>query len=492
MIDEQILVNITPYETRVAMIQNGTTQELHLERTHTEGLVGNLYLGKVLRVLPGMQSAFIDIGLERSGFLHVTDLWEQRLQQHQTNNKPQTPYLIEKMLFEGQSLLVQVSKDPIGKKGAKLTTQISLAGRLLVYVPQDNHIGVSQRIEDETERELLRHRLENLAGVQREGGYILRTQAELASNDELIADIHYLKRRWVDILDLTRKKAAPSLLYKELNMAERVIRDFVSHATNSVTVDCAVTYSALKKFAETYAPEVSQKLFLHQGDRSLFEFYNIEEELKKALGRRVDLKSGGYLIIDQTEAMTTVDVNTGGFVGARNFEETIFKTNLEAAQSIARQLRLRNLGGIVVIDFIDMVNTKHQEQVLDALNQALSKDRARCNVSEFSKLGLVELTRKRTRDSLSNLLCEACPLCQGRGQVKTAQTICYEILREVQTESRQFNPRQFIILANPTVINLLLEEEADHLAQLEAQIGTPITLQVETSFAQEDYDIILA
>lgn len=490
MIDEQILVNLTPYETRVAIVQNGTTQELHLERTNTEGLVGNLYLGKVLRVLPGMQSAFIDIGLERSGFLHVTDLWEYRLHQHSPKQQNMLP--IEKMLFEGQTLICQVSKDPLGKKGAKLTTQISLAGRLLVYVPQDAHIGVSQRIEDEAERESLRRRLEVLAGENRQGGYILRTQAELASDDELSADIHYLKRRWVDILDLASRKAAPSLLYKELNMAERVIRDFVGHTTSSVTVDSATTLTALQKFAETYAPEVTNKLFLHQGDRPLFELYNVEDEIKKALARRVDLKSGGYLIIDQTEAMTTVDINTGGFVGARNFEETIFKTNLEAAHSLARQLRLRNLGGIVVIDFIDMTNSKHKQQVLDALQDALAKDRARCNVSDFSIVGLVELTRKRTRDSLSNMLCEPCPLCQGRGQVKTAQSVCYEILREVQTESQQFNPRQFIILANATIIDLLLDEEADHLAQLEAQIGRPITLQTESSFAQEDYDIILA
>lgn len=491
MMNEQILVNVTPQETRVAIVQHSAVQELHIERTSTRGIVGNVYLGKVVRVLPGMQSAFIDIGLERAAFLHVADLWEHRsYNHHQSRQGTAPPPAIEKMVFEGQTILVQVSKDPLGTKGARLTTQISLAGRMLVHLPQDPHIGVSQRIEDEAEREELRAKLTRLL-PENTGGFIIRTHAEEASDEELSADIHYLRTRWKEMLDLTRTKPAPSLVYEDLTMAQRVVRDLVSGDTQTILVDSKETLKNLQVFAQTYASEVLGRLELHQGERPLFELFNIEDELQKALGRRVDLKSGGYVIIDQTEALTTVDVNTGGYIGARNFEDTVFKTNLEAAQTIARQLRLRNLGGIIVIDFIDMNNDSHREAVLGELQKALERDRARTSVTGFSALGLVEMTRKRTRESLAHLLCEPCPSCQGKGQVKTAQTVAYEIMREIVRESRQFNPKEFRIIACPAVVDLFLEEEAQHLGMLEEFVGKPITLQVDNLFAQEHYDIIL-
>lgn len=489
--NEQILVNVTPQETRVAIIQHGAVQELHIERSSTRGIVGNVYLGRVVRVLPGMQSAFVDIGLERAAFLHVADLWEHRAyNHHQSKTGSLQPPPIEKMVFEGQTIVVQVSKDPLGTKGARLTTQISLAGRMLVHLPQDPHIGVSQRIEDEAEREELRAKLTALLPPD-SGGFIIRTHAEEAKDEELVADVNYLKRRWKEVLDQTKKVPAPALVYEDLNMAQRVVRDLVCSDTQSILIDSKETLKNLIAFANTYAPEVTERLKLHSGERPVFELFNVEDELQKALGRRVDLKSGGYLIIDQTEALTTIDVNTGGFVGARNFDDTIFKTNLEAAQTIARQLRLRNLGGIIVIDFIDMSNAEHRDAVLLELQRALDRDRARTTVTNFSALGLVEMTRKRTRESLAHLLCEPCPSCQGKGQVKTAQTVAYEIMREIIREAKQFNPREFRILANPAVIDLFLEEEAQHLGMLEEFIGKPITLQVDNLFTQEHYDIIL-
>lgn len=491
MINEQILVNVTPQETRVAVVQHGAVQELHIERTSTRGIVGNVYLGKVVRVLPGMQSAFVDIGLERAAFLHVADLWEHRSYNHHQSKQGSTPPpAIEKMVFEGQTLIVQVSKDPLGTKGARLTTQISLAGRMLVHLPQDPHIGVSQRIENEGEREELRAKLTRLL-PENTGGFIIRTHAEEATDDELVADVNYLRRRWAEMLDQTKRKPAPSLIYEDLTMGQRVVRDLVCDDTQAILVDSKESFRNLQTFAETYAAEVLDRIKLHEGERPLFEIYNVEDEIQKALGRRVDLKSGGYLIIDQTEALTTIDVNTGGYIGARNFEETVFKTNLEAAQAIARQLRLRNLGGIIVIDFIDMSDEQHKASVLGELRKALDRDRARTSVTDFSALGLVEMTRKRTRESLAHLLCEPCPSCQGKGQVKTAQTVAYDIMREIVREARQFNPKEFRILASQAVIDLFLEEEAAHLAMLEEFVGKPITLQVDNLFAQEHYDIIL-
>ena len=485
---EDLLINITPQETRVALIIQGAVQELHIERTHSRGLAGNVYLGKVVRVLPGMQSAFIDIGLERAAFLHVADIWEARSHENGSSNALTA---IEKMLFDGQVLTVQVIKDPIGTKGARLSTQISIAGRMLVYLPQDNHIGISQRIENESEREQLRSRVQQLLPPEEKGGFIVRTVAEEAADADLQADIDYLRKIWGAICSAARSKPATSLLYQDLNLAQRVLRDFVNDDTTSIQVDSRENYLNLKEFASAYTPNELIRLQHYTGERPLFDLYGVEEEILRALGRRVDLKSGGYLIVDQTEAMTTIDVNTGGFVGGRNFADTIFKTNLEAAHAIARQLRLRNLGGIIILDFIDMENIEHRSAVLSELKKALARDRTKISLSNFSALGLVEMTRKRTRESLAHILCEPCPACSGKGQVKTSRTICYEILRELLREAKQFNPREFRILASQEVVDLFLEEESQHLAMLGDFIGKKISLQVESSYHQEQYDVIL-
>ncbi|MGD9946818.1 MAG: ribonuclease G [Burkholderiaceae bacterium] len=484
---EEILVNHSAHETRVAVIQQGAIQELHVERAATRGLVGNVYLGKVSRVLPGMQSAFIDIGLERAAFLHVADLWQSRSGAHSGNG----PLPIEKLLFESQPLLVQVIKDPLGTKGARLSTQISIAGRLLVYLPQDPHIGVSQRIGDESERQQLRSRLQKVLPPEEKGGFIIRTSAEEAAEAELAADVEYLRRRWRQILDGSRQKAAPLLLYQELSLGQRVLRDIASEGTAAILVDAPEAFGELSEFARTYMPSMAGRLRQYSSERPLFELHGVEEEIGKALSRRVDLKSGGYLIIDQTEAMTTIDVNTGGYIGGRNFDDTIFRTNLEAAHAIARQLRVRNLGGIIIIDFIDMSSGEHRDAVLQELRKALARDRTKSSVNGFTSLGLVEMTRKRTRESLAHLLCEPCPTCEGKGQVKTARTVCYEILREIQREARQFNPKEFRIVASQDVIDLFLEEESQPLAALGDAIGRRISLQVETVYLQEQYDIVL-
>ena len=481
---EEILINVTPQETRVAVMQFGVVQDLYIERSSSCGIVSNVYLGRVKRVLPGMQSAFIDIGLERSAFLHVADIWGN-------SNDADTAKPIEKILFDGQTLLVQVIKEPIGSKGARLSTQISIAGRLLVYLPQETHIGVSQRIEGTEQREALRAKLQAALPPDHRGGYIIRTITETADSLDFPADIAYLDKLWQNMQDAAQTASAPQLLYQELNISLRVLRDFVGNDTTRVLVDSRVTYQGMLEFAQAYNPLATERLEHYPGERPLFDLYGVEEEIEGALSKRVDLKSGGYLIIDQTEALTTIDVNTGGFVGLRNFDDTIFKTNLEATQAIARQLRLRNLGGIIICDFIDMDTEEHRDAVLEEFKRALARDHTRINVNGFSSLGLVEMTRKRTRESLAHVLCEPCPTCQGRGEVKTAQTVCYEILREIVREARQFSAREYRILAAQQVIDLFLEEESQALAQLSDFIGKPISMQVETIYTQEQYDVIL-
>jgi len=483
-VTEEILVNVTPQETRVAVIEQGVTQEVHIERTSSRGLVGNITMGRVIRVLPGMQSAFIDIGGERAAFLHVADIWGQR-----NGGQPAAP--IEKLLGEGQNLMVQVVKDPIGTKGARLSTQISIAGRYLVYLPQDSHIGISQRIEDEEERAHLREKLQQLLPPEDKGGYIIRTVAESASDQGLKSDIDYLRRLWGGIRDKAATAAALTPLYQDLNLSLRVLRDFVHEDTARVLVDSRETYQKMFGFGQDFTPNVAERIEHYQGERPLFDLYGVEDEIEKALARRVDLKSGGYLVFDQTEALTTVDVNTGGFVGVRSFDDTIFKTNLEAAQVIARQLRLRNIGGMIIVDFIDMETEEHQNAVLNEFRKALARDRTHMSVNGFTQLGLVEMTRKRTRESLAQVLSEPCPVCEGRARLKTAQTVCYSILRELIREARQFNAREFRILASQPVIDLFLDEESQSLAMLSDFIAKPVSLQVETAYNQEQYDIIL-
>ena len=488
MANQDILINWSPQETRVAVVENGAVQELHVERTLERGWVGNVYLGKVVRVLPGMQSAFIDIGLERAAFLHVADLNPGVARFDARSDTPAVP--IERQVFEGQTITVQVIKDAIGSKGARLSAQVSIAGRMLVFLPHDKHIGISQKIGSAELREQLRARMQALVGAE-PGGFILRTNAEDAADADLAEDIAYLRRAWALIRERAQTSPPMRLLHQDLSLAERVLRDLSNDATQTIRIDSRQQCDLLKRFADTFMPRAGAKLELYQGERPIFDLYGIEDEIQRALARRVELKSGGYLIIDQTEALTTVDVNTGGFVGARNFEDTIFKTNLEAAGAMARQLRLRNLGGIIVADFIDMLREDHQQAVLAELRKQLARDRTRTTVSGFTQLGLVEMTRKRTRESLAHLLCEPCPTCQGRGQVKTARTVCYDILREVLREARQFSPREFRVVAHASVVEMLLDEESTHLAGLSEFIGRPISLSAEPGINPEQYDIVL-
>ena len=493
---QDILINWSPQETRVAVVENSAVQELHIERTLERGLVGNVYLGRVARVLPGMQSAFIDIGLERAAFLHVADLMSSVNARHADPEAraavPAVP--IERQVFEGQALMVQVIKDPIGTKGARLSTQISIAGRLLVFLPQDQHVGVSQKIPLE-QREALRLRLQSLVeqGVPagQAGGFILRTNGEDASDAELGEDIAYLRKTWARIRDAATRLPPMSLLHQDLNLLQRVLRDLVSEVTQSIRLDSREQFEKLLVFGREFMPAAAGKLQHYKGERPIFDLFGVDDEISRALGRRVDLKSGGYLIVDQTEALTTIDVNTGAYVGARNFDDTIFKTNLEAAGAIARQLRLRNLGGIVIADFIDMLREEHRDAVLQEFRKQLARDRVKTMVSGFSPLGLVEMTRKRTRESLAHMLCEPCEMCQGKGIVKTARSVAYDILREILREARQFSPKEFRVVASPSVIEILLDEESQHLAGLSDFIGKPISLHREAGMGQEQYDIVL-
>ena len=492
--NQEILINWTPQETRVAVVEHAAVQEVLIERTLEKGLVGNIYLGKVTRVLPGMQSAFIDIGLDKAAFLHVADLVSNFPSSSKASSKYQSNSThelvsIEKQLHEGQAIVVQVLKDPIGSKGARLTAQISVAGRQLVYLPKDDHIGVSQKIPLE-QRDALRSRLVKLTEDEG-GGFILRTNAEDASDDELIEDIRYLRLTWKQIESKSKVQAPSSLLYQDLNLAQRVLRDLANQRTQNIRVDSKEQLASLQAFSKIFTPGLTEKLVLHTGERTVFDLHHVDEDINRALARKVSLKSGGYLIFDQTEAMTTIDVNTGAFVGSRSFDETIFKTNLEAAQTIARQLRLRNLGGIIIVDFIDMTVPEHKDSVLAELKKQLSRDRVKTSIGQFSPLGLLELTRKRTSESLASALSDVCPTCEGRGLVKSVRTVCYDILREILTESKTFQPTEFRIVANPKVIEAFLDEESAYLAGLSDFIGKNISLQSESQMAPDSYDIVL-
>lgn len=481
--DAEILMNVTPTETRVAVVENGVLQEIFIERTNHVGIVGNIYKGKVVRVLPGMQAAFVEIGLDRTAFIHVGEL----------GGDASTP--INQILHEGQSIVVQVTKDPISTKGARLTSELSIPSRYLVYMPKTDHIGVSQRIEDESERErlkaLVNKCLRDEGFADQGAGYILRTAAEGVGEEEILADIRYLQRLWRKLEERIKECSAPVIIYSELPLSLRSLRDYVRPEVSKVLVDSRETFQRIEQFAQQYIPEIESLIEYYQGPRPVFELYSVEDEIQRALEQKVPLKSGGYLVIDQTEAMTTIDVNTGGFVGRKNLEETIFKTNLEAATAIGRQLRLRNLGGIIILDFIDMTDTEHQRQVLRMLEKVLEKDHTKTKISGVSGLGLVEMTRKRTRESLEQMLMESCPHCDGRGSVKTAETICYEIFRELLREERAYGAGTYLILASQAVVDRLLDEDGNALADLEAFIGKAIKLQVEDQYVQDQYDIIL-
>ena len=484
---EEILINITPMESRVAVVENGVLQEVHVERTQRRGIVGNIYKGKVVRVLPGMQAAFVDIGLERAGFIHVGEIASRE-------GNASTNETISALVHEGQSLVVQVTKDPIGSKGARLTTQLSIPSRYLVYMPRTSHVGISLKIEDEAERERLKSVVAECVaaeGIAEVGGFILRTAADGAGADEILMDIRYVRRLWEQIRGQMKTASSPSVIYQDLSLAFRTLRDLVSPRIEKVRVDSRETFQKIVQFVDELMPEIAGRLEHYPGERPIFDLYGVEDEVQKAMERKVPLKSGGYLIIDPAEAMSTIDVNTGAFVGHRNLEETIFKTNLEAAITIARQLRLRNLGGIIIIDFIDMEDEEHQRQVLRTLEKQLERDHAKTNLLGITELGLVQMTRKRTRESLEQVLCEPCSSCQGRGKLKTPETICYEIFRELLREARAYQAGAYLVLASQKVIDRLLDEESGNVADLESFIGRTIKFQVESMYSQEQYDVVL-
>ena len=514
---EEILINVTPRETRVSMVENGVLQEVMIERSSKRGLVSNIYKGEVCRVLPGMQAAFVDIGLERAAFLHASDIVNPHTLNQQGERKDLT---INELVYEGQHLLVQVVKDPLGTKGARLTTQVSIPSRYVVFLPYSPHmVGISTRIEKEEERKRLKDIGLRLMGIAEHPmieqhtdndtlvvqavppsesendkcsyGFIIRTAAEGATEEMLWADMQFLCRLWEDIQERSAKVKPKTLIYKDFSLVIRTIRDLMGSQIEKVRIDSKETYTEANDFVNKFIPELASNIEYYPGERPIFDLYSIEDEINRALDRKVQLKSGGYLVVDQTEAMTTIDVNTGGFVGSRNLEETIFKTNLEAAQAIARQLRLRNLGGIIIIDFIDMIDSEHKRQVLRVLEKSLEKDHTKSHISDVSSLGLVQMTRKRTRESLEHVLCEPCPTCCGRGTIKTAETVAYEIFREILREARQFESSGFLVLASTDVVDLILDDESTTVAELADFITRPIRFQPETSYTQEQYDIVL-
>ncbi len=488
----EILMNVCPQEVRVAVIENGMLQEVHIERPNHLGIVGNVYKGKVVRVMPGMQAAFIDIGLERAGFLHVSDLMPiaENLPAEIDFNSPETD--IRKWLKEGQELLVQVKKDPLGTKGARLTAHLSVTSRYLVYLPELTHIGVSVRLESQEERDRLHLLLSEILGEDKARGYIIRTVAEGVSKEALEQDRDFLEKLWHSVHDNAEAISAPAVVYRDLPLVQRALRDMVKDNVEKIRVDCDKTHESLIAFADEFVPGVKEKIVHYHADSPILDMYGVEQELEKALNREVYLKSGGRLVFDQTEAMTTIDINTGAFVGSRNLEETIYKTNLEAVQVLSRQLRLRNLGGIIIIDFIDMSVQEHRDQVMGSLKKALGRDHAKIGIGEFSPIGLVQLTRKRTSESLSQQLCMSCPTCHGKGVIKTTETICYEIYREILREFVIYDQANgFLVLASSSIVNYLLDEESEGVAELEASVGRPIKIQAESGYLQEQYDIIL-
>jgi ribonuclease G len=484
----ELLINVTPSETRVALIENGVLQEVHVERESRRGLVGNIYLGKVIRVLPGMQAAFIDINLDKAAFLHASDINTKLIINNDDLPADHVPD-IRALVHEGQQIVVQVIKDPLGTKGARLTTDITVAARYLVLMPNANHAGISQRIEHAKERNRLKDIITPYCSE--EHGFIVRTAAEGADEKELKHDAEFLRRVWTKVQDRKKRKQFKTPIYQDLSLAFRVLRDFVGIDFERIRIDSKLTYEQLREFTEEFVPNLTPVLECYPGERPIFDLFDVENEIQRALHRRIDLKSGGYLIIDQTEAMTTIDINTGGFVGHRNLEETIFNTNLEATQVIARQLRLRNLGGIIIVDFIDMNSVEHQKRVLHSLDVAMAKDKVKYSISKFSKLGLVEMTRKRTRESLEHVLCGECSVCSGRGHLKTVETVCFEILREIVRVNRAYDSDKFIVYASSAVSESLINDEYHHLAELEVFIGKQIKVQTESMYNQEQFDVIM-
>ena len=489
---EEILINVTSAETRVALIENGLLQEIFIERNNNKGHVGDIFRGKVIRVMPGMEAAFVDIGLEKAAFIHVSDIALLDANGLETREEAAKP--IDELVREGQYLIVQVAKDAISTKGARLTTHLTLPSRNLVYLPRSSHIGVSQRLEDEGVREGLLTQLNT--SLEKEdwpnrGGFIIRTAAEGASESEFIEDIRFLKRLWLKVEKRIKRDDGIKTLYREIPLYMRTIRDLITPQVEKIRIDSTQSYEEIIQFLADFVPDLKTAIEIYQEPRPIFDVYGVEDEIDRALGRQVKLKSGGDLIIDQTEAMTTVDVNTGGYIGSRNHAETILKTNLEAATAIARQLRVRNLGGIIIVDFIDMIEPEHQRQVHRTFAKALEKDRAKTAITDISELGLVEMTRKRTRESLGQTLHSDCPVCHGRGSLKSAETVCYEIFREILRIAKAYDNAVLLVMASQIVVDRLLDEESGTLAELEDLVAKTVKFEVEPMYTQEQFDVVL-
>ncbi|XOV87262.1 MAG: ribonuclease G [Pseudomonadota bacterium] len=488
---EEVIISVSRHETRVAVVSQGLLQEIFIERFHTRGTLGNIYKGKVSRILPGMQSAFVDIGQARAAFMHITDLVDV----HDAVREERGPDFryppITDVLHDGKEVLVQVTKEPIGTKGARVTTAVSLASRFLVYMPTTSQIGVSQRIEDETERERLRTLVGSVCSPEQGDGFIIRTASERASEAEILQDAALLRARWQLVKQDVAEARAPNRIYEDLPLPLRAMRDIINRDTQRILVDNRATHEVISRFLSDFIPEKVDLLELVTAKVPLFDAHHLEDQIETALDRKVPLKSGGYLVVDQTEAMTTVDVNTGAFVGRRDLEETIYRTNLEAAAAIPRQLRLRNIGGIVIIDFIDMINEEHKRQVLRTLEKGQQTDRVKWKITEISDLGLVEMTRKRTHESLLKMMCEPCPTCSGRGFVKSAESVCLEIFRDVRRKFRDIRRYDCVIMAAQAVVDRLLDEDAACVRELEEMLGAKLAFQVEASYTQEQFDVVL-
>ena len=487
LVSDELLINVCMREERAALLENGVLQELFVERAGFRGLIGNIYMGSVARVLPGLQAAFVNVGLERSAFLHASDIVRG---QGGESGDPASGMDIGTLVEPGEEVLVQVLKEPLGSKGARLTTYITLPSRLLVFAPSGSGVSVSARIGDDAERERLRSLVESVTDPDERGGFIVRTAANGASLEALRADRLFLRQLWESIEGSAADARAEEIVYQDLPLATRMLRDRRDASLSRVRVDSVSTYTRMKEFAGRFMPAMSGIIEHYEGSRPIFDHHGIEDEVQRALDRRVPLQSGGYLIIDQTEALTTIDVNTGRYVGRRDLEDTSLRTNLEAAAAVARQLRLRNLGGIIIVDFIDMEQEEHRRQVVEALSEHLSADRGDTQVMNVSPLGLVEMSRKRTRDSLERILCRPCPTCEGRGFVRTPETVCNEIFREILGQRAREEFREVLVLAGPDVINRLLDEDAAAVTELERLTGASIRLQSEQLHAPEQFDVV--
>ncbi|KIH76066.1 RNAse G [Geoalkalibacter ferrihydriticus] len=500
---KELVINTTSQETRVALLENGHIAELYIERARERGIVGNIYKGRVIRVLPGMQAAFVDIGLEKAAFLYVADVFDEvEAVEHFIDGGNQGPPVagedgdiedrtlppIEDLLQEGQEILVQIAKEPLGTKGARITSHISLPGRNLVYMPTVDHVGISRRIESEEEKDRLRAAVEQIRPAG--SGFIVRTAAEGKSEEDLQVDMEFLLNLWQDVARRKDGSGAPSLIHSELDVICKVVRDILTEDVRRIVVDSRDEYAKIERFIGTFMPKLKYSMELYEDEEPIFDAFGLEVEIARALGRKVWLKSGGYIIIEQTEALTAIDVNTGRYVGKHNLEDTILKTNLEAVKEIAFQLRLRNIGGLIIIDFIDMEKEPHREKVHAALLEALKSDKSKSNILKISELGLVEMTRQRVRESIGRTLCEACPYCEGKGYIKSRATLAYEIFRELRREMNELAAPRITLVVHPDVAAILYDEERHGIEELEERFGKQITITARPVFHQEQYEIL--